>query len=205
MRNVNLWETRKRKKTLVLYWVLVFLLCLPLIGLAGTRVYKAYVFKIRCKGHLKRAADANTIPLAIQEMEVVVSYLAEHDMTEGYTSIIIQTPDEDVGFWYQNLKASLEELRSISPDAQSLEKSNVLMKLRETILDEGQSNNVTTPNGIVVFPYNREYAAGMFFSVLIVILAGVIILTKSDIELTLIEIMIVVSIIGIFIALAAEF
>ncbi len=42
-------------------------------------------------------------------------------MTSGYTSILWQTPDEDIGFWYTNLKASQQEL-------QNLQSNNALEK-----------------------------------------------------------------------------
>lgn len=132
-------------------------LTLGLIGLiffiiwGGTKIYSNITFDRNCGGHLKRAADANTVELATQEMELAVSYLEKKEMTSGYTSILFNTPDEDIGFWYSNLKSSLGELRLVKPDADQLVKSNVLMKLRETLMDGGR---ITRPNGIEIFPYN---------------------------------------------------
>lgn len=125
----------------------------------GAAITVNYItFGIDCEGHIKRAADANTVELATQEMRTVVSYLESHGMTSGYTSVVYRTPDEDVGFWYQNLKSSLDELEMVSPQATQLEKSNLLMKLRETLLDEGQTVSVTSPGGISIFPNNTAYA-----------------------------------------------
>lgn len=124
----------------------------------GVRIYKSIVFEINCEGHLKRAADANTIKLAQKELEVAIAYMEEKNYTEGYTSILYRTPDEDVGFWYQNISASLKELEEVNPDATQLEKSNLLMKLRETLLDQGESDvEVTVPQGISIFPFNGTY------------------------------------------------
>lgn len=79
-------------------------------------------------------------------------------MTEGYTSILYRTPDEDVGFWYNNLRQSLEELKTVTADATKLERSNLLMKLRETILDDGRDGvSVTIPPGMSRFPYNTGF------------------------------------------------
>ncbi|TSC53252.1 MAG: hypothetical protein LiPW39_385 [Parcubacteria group bacterium LiPW_39] len=93
--------------------VLAILATVFLLGLTGVTIYRAVVFDIDCGDRIKRAADANTIELASKEMEVVVSYIEKRGLTEGYTSILYNTPDEDVGFWHQNLKASLGELRGI--------------------------------------------------------------------------------------------
>jgi len=158
-------------------WKLVvgILLLIPFILWGGMRIYKGIVLKIECTGHIKRAADANTINLAIQEMKTVVSFLEREKITSGYTSVIYITPSEDVGFWYQNLKASLEELEKVKPEATQLEKSNILIKLRETLLDHGQSVSITAPSGINVFPNNAGYA---IFGVLcfILLIVGVVLI-----------------------------
>ena len=78
---------------------------------------------------------------------------------------------EDVGFWYQNLKASLGELEQVSSTATQLEKSNLLIKLRETLLDQGKEGiSITSPDGISRFPLNTAYAiAGIIFFVLFIV------------------------------------
>ncbi|HMQ01708.1 MAG TPA: hypothetical protein PKD79_01410 [Candidatus Doudnabacteria bacterium] len=140
--------------------MLTFVVALSTLGFIGwvvTRTVASIQYDRGCGGHLKRAADANTIDLAVLELEIAVKYLEANNMTSGYTSIIYQTPDEDVGFFYSNLKASLEELKGISPEATPLERSNILMKLRETLLDNGERATVTTkPPGISIFPHNTK-------------------------------------------------
>lgn len=139
-------------------FLLALLLCAPFLIWGGVRVKKAIVFKIQCSDHLKRAADANTIELARQEMKVVIDYLEKNGLTEGYTSVLYKSPDEDVGFWYKNLKAAFQELENVKPEATQLERTNVLMKLRETLVDQGESVQVTEPSGISVYPSNSGYA-----------------------------------------------
>lgn len=121
---------------------------------AGLRTYDSIVFDIHCGDRLKRAADANTVELAIEEMAAALSYAEQKNLTEGYTSVLYQTPDEDVGFWYRNLSSSLAELKKINDTTTQLERTNVLMKLRETILDKKESESVTLPAGISKFPHN---------------------------------------------------
>jgi hypothetical protein len=154
---------------------LVMFVCLVVTSLflvwGGVVAYKAIKFNIDCGGHVKRAADSNTIELATQELKTVLDYLEEHKLTEGYTSILYRTPDEDVGFWYQNLKASLGELEQVSSTATQLEKSNLLIKLRETLLDQGKEGiSITKPDGISRFPLNTAYAImGIVFFVLFIV------------------------------------
>lgn len=84
-----------------------------------------------------------------------------------YTSVIYRTPDEDIGYWYDNLSASLKELREMPADASQLERSNVLMKLRETLVgSEGVS--LTMPSGISVYPSNAAFFWWGWASVIVV-------------------------------------
>lgn len=115
-------------------------------------------FDRNCEGHLKRAADANTIKMASGELHAAVAYMEREGLTQGYTSIIYTTPDEDVGFWYNNIKSAMQQLDSIPSTATDLEKSNMLMKLRETLLDQGESSlSITCPMGISRFPNNTAW------------------------------------------------
>ena len=133
-------------------------------GWATGRAVNGIRYGQDCGGHLKRAADANTIKLAQQELAVVLKYLDDHRMTNGYTSILWQTPDEDIGFWYENLRAASDELDSVEPSATQLERTNVLMKLRETLLD---GTSITEPMGISVYPHNGMWT---FFGVVSLLL-----------------------------------
>ena len=146
---------------------IVLVLCMPVFGWSTTRIVQEVLFNRNVEGHLKRAAYASTIELAEKELEVAVSYLKEHRMTSGYTSILWTTPDEDIGFWYTNLVASLEELRKVQGGATQLEKSNILMKLRETLVDQGQMVHVTVPRGISIFPHNVAYFFWAFGSLFV--------------------------------------
>ena len=119
--------------------------CISLILWAGARIYNGITFDQNCEGHLKLAADANTVELAQQQLSIAVKYCEDNGLTKGYTSIFYRTPDEDIEFWYNNLKSSLNELNAVSADATQLEKSNILMKLRETLLDDNGETSVTFP------------------------------------------------------------
>jgi hypothetical protein len=158
--------------------VLIFLL--GLIGGIGF-IVNSISFGIHCGGRMERAANANSITLALQEMEVVVGYLEKHELTKGNTAILWETPDQDLGFFYKNMKDSLTELRSIKEDATPLEKSNVLMKLRESLTNHSQgSTGVTAPFGISFSPYNRLIAMLATFCIFMLIIGAMFFMAGLD-------------------------
>lgn len=116
-------------------------------------------FDMRCKQYLKRAGDANNIELAKSNLDSAIKYLEKNDLTNGVVSIFLRQPKNDIGFWYSNLTACRVELDDIDEGAAQLEKSNVLMKLRETLLDSGEKGDtvVTCPSGLYIYPYNGIY------------------------------------------------
>lgn len=130
--------------------------------ICGIRISKGVQFKQNVSGYLKRAADANTIELAKEELTKAINYLEANNITSGYTSILWETPDEDIDFWYRNLKASQTELENLKSDS-ALEKTNVLIKLRETLTD-GEKSRVTVPEGLAVYPNNKLWGFLMFIA-----------------------------------------
>ncbi len=162
---MNTKEIKLRKLAVLLFVIFTF----STLYWAGLRVVRAYEFSINCEGYLKRAADSNTIELAIMELDTAIAYMEEKGLTEGIVSIFLKQPQNDIAFWYQNLVASRQELLSINPDAGQLEKSNILMKLRETLLDTGV---VTYPEGISIYPNNLIYFIWGIASILGVCITG---------------------------------
>jgi hypothetical protein len=139
-------------------------------------------FVNECSGHLKRAADANTIELAAKELSQAVKYLEVNNMTSGYTSVFYRTPDEDIGFFYNNLKGSLVELNKVNEQTSQMEKSNLLMKLRETLTDHGKEGTVVTiPSGLYKYPHNIGFGIAITLSGLIGLIGcGMIKLASED-------------------------
>ena len=147
----------------------------------GIRIYKNVSLTIDCTGHLKRAADANTVELAKEELRIAISYLESNQLTTGYTSILYRTPNEDIGFWYKNLKYSLKELEQVTSETMQLEKSNLLMKLRETLLDHGKDgDSVTAPAGISIFPNNTGFAIWGIIGAILALIGYVLISVDED-------------------------
>ena len=128
---------------------------------------KSVSLKQNCTGYLKRAADANSIETAREELQKSIHYLEANNLTTGYTSVFYKTPDEDIEFWYKNLKASEKGLSEIENTASTLEKTNVLMKLRETLMDSGEKNDrVTVPKGLSKYPNNAMWGILLLLAIL---------------------------------------
>ena len=143
-----------------------FLMLVGVIG-CGCHVYKTIVFSQNCKGYLKQAADANTVELALERLDKAIAYAEKEELTTGYTSILWRTEDDNVEFWYNNLLACRQELLEGS-DGTQLEKTNLLLKIRESLTDENADGTcVTIPNGIARYPSNLFWAIVITLSFLI--------------------------------------
>lgn len=136
--------------------LIVVVLSVPLLFFCTLRFYKAISYEVNIEGYLTRAANANTIELAQKELGLALTEIERRGWTKGSTHILIPHPSNDVGFWYENLLASYDELSKVNYETSQLERTNILMKLRETLLDEG-GRFVTAPPGISIFPYNVAY------------------------------------------------
>jgi len=144
-------------KKLKIFIALVFTVLFLVWG--GVRISNSLSFYLNCEAYLKRAATANTVEMAKPELAKAIEYAEENNLTSGIVSIFLKNPMNDIGFWYENMKASYEELDKIADDATALEKTNVLMKLRESLTDrdEGGGTKIVFPNGISVYPNNILY------------------------------------------------
>ena len=131
---------------------------------------KSIEFKQNCGGYIKQAADANTVELSLSRLEKAIAYAEQHQLTKGYTSVLWKTEDENIGFWYENLVACRDELKTITEkkDATQLEKSNILMKIRESLMDNNSESGdtITVPGGISRYPNNALWGLLMLLSVI---------------------------------------
>lgn len=147
------------KKT---FWLITIIISLLIFGV---RISKGITFKQNVTGYLKRAADASTIKLANEELTKAIDYLEANNMTSGSTSVLWETPDDDIDFWYRNLKASQQELINLKSES-ALEKTNFLLKLRETLLSSGKKSRARVPGGLAVYPHNKLWTALISFALL---------------------------------------
>jgi len=126
---------------------------------ATIRIVKVVQFNFDCEAYLQRAANANTVEMAKEELAKAIAYAEQNNLTEGIVSIFLKNPANDIGFWYRNIKSAYEELQNLPEDSAPLEKTNVLMKLRESLTErsEGGGTQVIVPLGISIYPNNVIY------------------------------------------------
>ena len=150
--------------------LIVGVLIIFAIGVFSIRTMKSVSLRQNCTGYLKRAADANSVESAREQLQRSIKYLEENNLTSGYTSVLWQTPDEDIQFWYKNLKTSEVELAKVDSTTPSVDKTNLLMKLRETLLDNGKDgDSLTVPDGLSRYPNNGMWGVLTILATLIIL------------------------------------
>lgn len=141
-----------------IYLIMAIVFSIIFCTWSTVRIVNAVSFDVNCTSYIKRAADANTVEMAKEELSKAIKYAEDNDLTDGIVSIFLKDPQNDIGFWYENMKASHAELESLPEDSTALEKTNVLMKLRESMTDNEENGiDVTVPNGISIYPHNVIY------------------------------------------------
>lgn len=127
---------------------------------------KDILFQQRCGSYLENAAVAGAPDKALENLNVAIDYIEAKGLTSGYTSILWKTEDENVEFWYHNLKDSQEKLERCLNGSQ-MEKDNALMKLSETLIKQTkEGQKLVAPQGIHVYPNNKLFAIFNAISVL---------------------------------------
>lgn len=145
---------------------IVFCIVLFLVSLIvpTVSVVKGIRFDQQCGGFLKQAADASSVELAERQLTVAIDYIEENQLTSGYTSILYKTEDDNIGFWYENLKVCQKELAATKGNS-TLENTNVLMKLRESLTDHSEKGiRLTIPEGISRYPHNLGFMVANLIS-----------------------------------------
>jgi hypothetical protein len=144
----------------------LLLICLILfLFWGGYRIVAKISFDHNCGRYLKNAANAKTVDVAKAQLKVALAYMEKNHLTEGYTSILYETSDDNVGYWYDNINSRLGELKNLPSEATPLEKFNMLMELRNTLLsDTSSSSSIIVPEGISVYPDNKPLAIFVLLS-----------------------------------------
>jgi len=149
------------------------------LAIGGLWIYQRIQFKQNCTGYLKQSADANTVEVASERLGKALEYIEYKGWTDGYTSVLYKTEDENVGFWYRNLKDSKKELDEARGKSQ-FEKTNVLMKLRETLTDNGESGTkLTYPTGLMFYPNNLLWGIVRGIGILCVVFLFIVVGGKN--------------------------
>lgn len=147
-------ETQSQKIICLTFIAISMLSCAAFFG---TYLWNRFVFGRDIGDYLKRAADANTVDLAVSQLKIALDGIESKGYTNGTTAVIFNAPRNDLGFWHKNIKAAYDDLNKLpKSDLERTEVVNTsLLKLRQTLLDHGSdSENVTTPPDIAQFPHN---------------------------------------------------
>ena len=153
-----------------LIFICVICIIIPLVTY-GISIGKTVTMSANCIDFFDLAADANSVELAEKYLTKGIEYLESHNLTSGFTKMIVYKPTNDIGIWYENLKSAQAQLQELKQreDLTELEESNALMKLRETLLNS--SGTVTHPEFISFYPNSTSWAWSLIFIWLLWIVA----------------------------------
>lgn len=130
-----------------------------------------YSFKWNCEEYLKRAADSASPEKCGEELDKAIEYAKDNNLTKGNTGIFFKTPACDIKFWFENLEKAREALKEVGGQATAMEKSNVLMRVRETLLDSAdKSVEVTLPPKIELYPHVLVFSVMFWIGAIVGIL-----------------------------------
>jgi len=134
-------------------WIFIF----SAIGIWTASCKRSIKLEQNCTGHIGLACHSYNINFAKFELGTAIKYLEMKNMTQGYTSAFWKTPDEDVSFWYRNLKGAYNMLDSTSKCNPTITETNIiLLRLRQTLSHSRDgSESVIYPNGLSTYPDNK--------------------------------------------------
>lgn len=146
------------KTILISLSIMLFVSCL------GYGIYRSIVFDYQCKEYLSLAANANSIELARTNLDKAIQYIEQNQLTSGNTAFFIKGPSTDLTSWYANLKACQKEVWIMDVKKGTvLEETNLLMKLRESLMSEGL---IIIPENIALHPNQLQYMIVLGCSIL---------------------------------------
>ena len=152
--------------------LLLYLSIVIFVSSLGYRTYKDIQFDIQCKGYLELAANANSIELAKSNLDKAIQYIEKNQLTSGNSALFIKKPSNNITFWYANLKACQKEIWELSvKGGTTLEQTNLLMKLRESLLN---NEVVIVPEFLSIYPYQKVTILMLYISAIFGILIGLI-------------------------------
>lgn len=117
-------------------------------------VIASLTFDKNFSNSLERASNAATVEVANKELNKAILYLEENQLTTGSTHVLYATPTTDIEYFYNNLKASSDELTKVSGDkGTQLDKSNALLRFHEVVLTS--TGAIDMPDNLDIYPNQR--------------------------------------------------
>lgn len=129
----------------------IILILIPIVYYGGM-IVRSVEFNRDCTSYLSLSANANSVEIAEERLTTAIDYLEENNLTSGDCKFFVSNrPENNIEYWYNNLKSAQTQLREIiiNNSATELEKSNVLLKLRETLLD---NDIIVVPSDLCFYP-----------------------------------------------------
>jgi len=172
MNTKNLWRT---------FLALAILFTMSFLIWSGVRIYAAVDFSLGYNSYAKLAANASTVELALRHLDEAIGYVERQEYGDGTVSIFVKNQNNNVGIWRENLIGARDELRNMPEDADITARTNLLMKLREVLMDSTSSSSdvVTHPSGISVYPNNVGYFWWCVLSTLFACAAWCVVIFKQ--------------------------
>ena len=169
----------QNNNSISLVWLLAFAFVALTVFIAVPPILRKIDLNVTCTGYLDRAANANTVELAAQQLDKAIAEIERRGWTEGSSKVFFDHPQCDIGYWYSNLIAARKELRELPASSSSLEKSNLLMKLRESLTDteEGSQHLIIPPN-INYYPNQVMWVLWWWFGGFLLLMIGILTLVS---------------------------
>ncbi len=155
----------KRVTFKLFMWILIF----TSVGIWVSSCKRSIKLEQNCTGHIGLACHSYNINFAKLELGTTIKWLERNNLTNGYTSAYWQTPDEDISFWYKNLKGAYNMLDSTSRCNPTITETNItLLRLRQT-LSTSDGTNIICPSGLSTYPDNKLWVWLYWISALCII------------------------------------
>jgi len=135
--------------------IILIALIVITITFLSFRIFSFVNFNANCANYLRVATNAGTIENATYNADIAINFLKNHNLDSGFTSTLYKTQDENLEYFFKNLTDTVTSMKNLPQNASELEKSNVLLKFREVLLD---NNSLSIPTGISIFPFNIHCA-----------------------------------------------
>lgn len=125
----------------------------PFLLWAGVRVYKSQYFDNHCAHHITRSIQEHKVlEHSINELNIAINYVEQHNLTTGYTSVFDYSADDDIDIFYRGLIEKRNYIQKLKDRDTEL---NSFIEFTEMRGYTGQSVHI--PDGISIYPYNVLY------------------------------------------------
>lgn len=138
---------------------------------AGVRIYASCKFNATIGGYLENYAESGTLEMAEKNLSLALKALENRNLTSGQISIFFNNPNENLEIWYQNLVSSRDDLSSALTE--SPVKQSIILDKQKTGLSDG-GKYVSKPDGISIYPYNKQFFWWSIISLLGLILSYIV-------------------------------